>query len=326
MGKLKLPGRAAQIQFDVVSFGICAVDFLALVSQYPAAGQKIPMAAFSKQGGGLAGTALAAAARLGAKAAYIGKFGYDEYSQFLLQAFQKEGVDTDQVILEDGAQPPISFIHVEKTTGERCITRYWKEFDLKPEELNRQIIQNSRILFLEHHFTAAGIAAAKLIKANGGIVVVDAERNTPGVEEIFQLADYLIVSQSFAAQHMSSNDPEESAEALRIKYGGIVVVTAGEKGAYCSMEKNNLYQPAFPVEVVDTTGAGDVFHGAFMVGLIENWPLSKTLEFSAAVAAMKCRGLGGRAMIPTRKEAVGFLREMRKTKFWKRFVFLKLQQ
>ncbi len=298
-----------QTQFDMVSFGICVVDFLGLVSRYPQPGEKIPLEAFSKQGGGLAGTALTAAARLGAKTAYIGKLGHDEYSRFLLDEFQKDGVDIDHVIFEDGAQPPISFIHVEKGTGERRIARYWQEFDLQPEELDRALIQNSRILFLEHHFVAAGIAAAKWIKEAGGIVVIDAERDVSGFEEILQLADHIIVSQHFASQQTGSNDPEKSAHLLQQKYGGVVVVTAGERGAFCRTSDDIFYQPAFQVDVVDTTGAGDVFHGAFMVGLIENWPLPKILEFAAAVAAMKCRGLGGREMIPSREETKKFLQE-----------------
>lgn len=295
--------------FDIVSFGICAVDFLGLVAKYPQPGEKIPLEAFSKQGGGLAGTALTAAARLGAKTAYIGKFGRDEYSRFLLEEFQKDGVEAGHVILADGAQPPVSFIHVEKDTGERRIARYWKEFDLQPNELNRAVIQNSRILFLEHHFVAAGIAAAKWIEEAGGLVVVDAERIVPGLHEILQLADYLIVSQKFASQQTASNNPEKAALMLQQKYGGVAVVTAGEAGAHCRTPEHIFYQPAFQVDVVDTTGAGDVFHGAFMAGLIENWPLPKILEFSAAVAAMKCRGLGGRAMIPNREEVEKFLRE-----------------
>lgn len=298
-----------QAQFDIASFGICAVDFLGLVSKYPRPGEKIPLEAFSKQGGGLAGTALTAAARLGAKTAYIGKLGGDEYSRFLLEEFQKDGVDISHVIFEDGAQPPISFIHVEKGTGERRIARYWQEFDLWPDELDRAVIQNSRILFLEHHFVAAGIAAAKWSKESGGIVVIDAERQVPRFEEILQLADYIIVSQNFAALQTGSGDPEKAAHLLHKKYGGVVVVTVGEKGAFCRTSESAFYQPAFPVEVVDTTGAGDVFHGAFMVGLIKNWPLPWILEFSAAVAAMKCRGLGGRAMIPSREEVMAFLRE-----------------
>ncbi len=303
--------------FDIAGFGICSVDFLGLMKNYPEPGEKIPMQAFSKQGGGLTGTALTAAARLGAKTAYLGKLGRDEYSRFLLEEFQKDGVNIEHVILEDGAQPPIAFIHVEQDTGERRIARYWQEFELNPYELDRRAIQNSRILFLEHHFVAAGIAAAKWIKEAGGLIVVDVEREVPQFEAILQLADYIIVSQRFAAQQTGSDNPEKSATLLQQKYGGMAVVTAGENGAFCRTSESIFYQPAFQVDVVDTTGAGDVFHGAFMAGLIENWPLPKILEFAAVAAAMKCRGLGGRAMIPSREEVMEFLRERSISEFWK---------
>ena len=293
--------------FDLVGFGICSVDFLGVVEKYPAPGEKIPMTAFAKQGGGLTGTALVAAARLGVKTAYIGKLGEDEYSRFVLEEFQHDGVNVDQVIFAEGAQPPVAFIHVEQNSGERRIARYWKEFDLQPKEIAAEVIRNSRMLFLEHHFVEAGIFAARLSKQAGGLVVVDAERNVAGFEPILHAADYVIVSQNFAAQQTGSADPEQSASRLQQKYGGIIVVTAGESGAFCRTPENTFYQPAFPVEVVDTTGAGDVFHGAFMAGLLEHWPLSKILEFASAVAAMKCRGLGGRAMIPNRREVEAFL-------------------
>jgi len=295
--------------FDIAGLGICSVDFLGLMKKYPEPGEKIPLQAFSKQGGGLAGTALTAAARLGAKTAYLGKLGRDEYSRFLLEEFHKDGVNVDHVVFADGAQPPIAFIHVEQDTGERRIARYWQKFELNPEELDRRAIQNSRILFLEHHFVDAGIAAAKWIKEAGGIVVIDAEREVPRFEEILQLADYIIVSQHFAAEKTGSGNPEKSAELLQQKYGGVAVVTAGEKGAYCRTPDYIFYQSAFQVDVVDTTGAGDVFHGAFMAGLIENWALPKILEFAAAAAAIKCRGLGGREMIPNREKAIAFLRK-----------------
>ena len=293
--------------FDLVGFGICSVDFLGVVEKYPAPGEKIPMTAFAKQGGGLTGTALVAAARLGVKTAYIGKLGEDEYSRFVLEEFQHDGVNVDQVVFAEGAQPPVAFIHVEQNSGERRIARYWKEFDLQPKEIAVEVIRNSRMLFLEHHFVEAGIFAARLSKQAGGLVVVDAERNAAGFEPILHAADYVIVSQNFAAQQTGSADPEQSASRLQQKYGGIIVVTAGESGAFCRTPENTFYQPAFPVEVVDTTGAGDVFHGAFMAGLIEHWRLPKILEFASAVAAMKCRGLGGRAMIPNRREAEAFL-------------------
>lgn len=295
--------------FDVVGFGICSVDFIGLVEKYPAAGEKIPLAAFAKQGGGLTGTALVTAARLGAKAAYLGKLGHDEYSRFVLEEFQQDDVNVAHVVFAENAQPPVAFIHVEPNSGERRISRYWKPFELEPAALAVDIIRNSRMLFLEHHFIDAGIFAANLMKQTGGLIVVDAERDVAGLDQILHAADYLIVAQTFARQKTGATGPEKCAELLQQKYGGVIVVTDGENGAFCRTPENIFYQPAFPVDVVDTTGAGDVFHGAFMAGLIENWPLPKILEFAAATAAMKCRGLGGRAMIPRRPEVVEFLRK-----------------
>lgn len=295
--------------FDVAGFGICSVDFIGLVEKYPAAGEKIPLAAFAKQGGGLTGTALVAAARLGAKTAYLGKLGHDEYSRFVLEEFQQDGVNVAHVVFAENAQPPVAFIHVESKSGERRIARYWKPFELEPATLAVEIIRNSRMLFLEHHFIDAGIFAANLMKQTGGLIVVDAERDVAGLDQILHAADYLIVAQTFARQKTGATGLEECAELLQQKYGGVIVVTAGENGAFCRTPENTFYQPAFPVDVVDTTGAGDVFHGAFMAGLTENWPLPKILEFAAATAAMKCRGLGGRAMIPRRPEVAAFLRK-----------------
>ena len=303
-------------QFDIVGFGICAVDYLGLVSQYPKAGQKIPMEAYSKQGGGNTGTALTTASRLGAKTAYIGQFGRDEYSSFLLDEFEKEGVDFQHVIFQDGCQPPISFIHVDKKTGERHIARYWSEFMINPNNLDRAIIEDCKILFLDHYYTEAGISAAKWSKESCGTIVVDAERLTSGFDAILKLADTIIASNTFSSEQTGVSDPEKGAKFLQEKFGSVVVVTAGEKGAFCNTEDDTLYQPSFHVQVVDTTGAGDVFHGAFMVGLLKNWPLQKVLEFSAAVAALKCRGLGGRAMIPNRQEVLSYLRKNGKSKFW----------
>jgi sugar/nucleoside kinase (ribokinase family) len=295
--------------FDVVGFGICTVDFLGLVANYPTADQKVRMLDFSKQGGGLTGTALAAAGRLGARTAYFGKLGTDEYSLFLLHEFKKYKVDVSQTKIDERVQPPLSFIHVEKETGERRITWHWNEFDLRSEEVDRESIQHSRILFLDHFHTEAGVLAADWIHESGGMVVCDAERMTAGFEHVLQRADYIISSRKFAEAQSGLHDPLQSARSLHEKFGGTVVVTAGDSGAYCKSSETEFHQTAFGVEVVDTTGAGDVFHGAFMAGLAKNWTLPKILEFSAAVSAMKCRSLGGRAGIPTMNEVEVFLNE-----------------
>ncbi|MFQ5753322.1 MAG: carbohydrate kinase family protein, partial [bacterium] len=169
--------------------------------------------------------------------------------------------------------------------------------------------QKSKILFLDHYFTEAGLAAANWIKANGGMVVVDAERPVPEFEPILTLADYIIAARKYAEAETGVSDPQKAAQILQEEFGNVVVVTAGENGSFCQTPEQSLYQAAYSVNLVDTTGAGDVYHGAFMVGLLENWPLQKILEFSSAVAAMKCRGLGGRASIPTRKEVIEFLKQ-----------------
>ncbi len=301
--------------FDVVGFGICTVDFLGLVANYPAADQKVKMEAFSKQGGGLTGTALAAAGRLGARAAYLGKLGRDEYSMFLLNEFRKYGVDVSLTLIDERVQPPLSFIHVEKGTGERRITWHWNEFEIQPEEIDREIIQSSHILFLDHFHTGAGCVAADWIHESGGTVLVDAERMTPGFEEVLQRADYIISSRKFAEAQIGLCDPEQSARLLHEKLDRKVVVTAGENGAYYKAAGQEFHQPAFHVEVVDTTGAGDVFHGAFMAGLAKDWSLPQILEFASAVAAMKCRSLGGREGIPTIDEALTFLKKRTNERF-----------
>lgn len=302
--------------FDIVGFGICAVDYVGLAPKYPEAGEKVPLEAYCKQGGGNTGTALVTAARLGAKTAYLGKLGRDEYSLFLLNEFEKEGVNFGNIVFADRAQPPVAFIHVDKNTGEKRIARYWQNFDLKPKELNRNAIRNSKLLFLDHYFTEAGKYAAECIKSTGGTVVVDAERPTPGFARVLQRADYIVTSSRFAREWTGNIDPEKASEKLYEEFSSTIVVTAGTKGAYCQAPDGQFHQPAFDVKVVDTTGAGDVFHGAFTIGLLKNWPLRKIVEFAAVVAALKCRGLGGRAMIPSLQEALAYLIVKGTREFW----------
>ncbi len=295
--------------FDVVGFGICTVDFVGLVANYPTADQKVRMEAFSKQGGGLTGTALATAGRLGARVAYLGKLGRDEYSTFLLEEFRKYSVDVSHTLIDERVQPPLSFIHAEKGTGERRITWHWDEFEIKPEEIDPEIIRSSRILFLDHFHVKAGWAAAEWIHESGGLVVVDAERFTSGFGHTLRYADYIIASRKFAEAVTDASNPVRAARRFHQQIGGNVIVTAGASGAYCKTSDQEFHQPAFKVDVVDTTGAGDVFHGAFMVGLAQGWSLPKILEFASAAAAMKCRSLGGRAGIPTMDEVAAFLQE-----------------
>ncbi len=129
-----------------------------------------------------------------------------------------------------------------------------------------------------------------------------------GMDELVGLTDVLIASHNFASQFTGIDDPERAMGKMRSLGPEIVGITLGDDGCILSWENNIHREPAFAVNTVDTTGAGDVFHGAFIYGLLQGWPMDKIARFANAVAAMKCRKLGGRAGIPTLDEAMAFLK------------------
>jgi ribokinase len=132
----------------------------------------------------------------------------------------------------------------------------------------------------------------------GGLVMLDAERVKDGTLDLLPLCDVQIVSEQFGRQATGEDDPAQAARALHARYGNLAVVTAGERGSWCVGWGEAFHTPAFRVNVVDTTGAGDVFHGGFLYGLLKDWPLRHVARFASAMAALKCRSAGGRAGIP----------------------------
>jgi len=305
-------------RFDVVGFGNCAVDLLGLLDHYPGRDEKMPMLAFSKQGGGLTGTALTACARLGARAAYVGKLSTDEYGDFLMQEFERVGVDTSAVLRSAETAVPISLVLVHSATGERRICWYWdvERARLDPEELPRAYIEQSRVLFLDIFHPEAGKQAARWARQAGATVVLDADNDHQGVADLIRASDVVMASERFARKFTGAEEPQQALQRLFEFHPATVVITLGERGSLCRTADETVQVPAFRVEVVDTTGAGDVFHGAFVTAMLRHWPLRQCLEFASAVAAMKCRKLGGRAGIPTFPEAVEFLQTHGTPEFW----------
>ncbi len=294
-------------KFDVVGVGCCAVDYLGIVPHYPKLDVKMELLEFSKQGGGPVGTALVTLARLGACVSYIGKVGDDEFGRFLIDAFEEEGVDTKNIVIEKGASCRFAFIIVDKKTGKRTIV--WSQdhiSSLCSEEITRKSVTNGRFLHVDQYEIDAAILSAKWAKEAGMRVVFDAEFVGRGVKRLLKFTDVLITSEDFAASFTGESDFEKSAKSLYKYQGGIVVVTGGDKGCICVSGDGIIRKRAFRVQVKDTTGAGDVFHGAFIYGLLQGWRLDKIAGFSCVVAALKCRELGGRAGIPRLSEVKRF--------------------
>jgi sugar/nucleoside kinase (ribokinase family) len=296
-------------RWDILGVGAVAVDDLVYVAHYPRPDSKQPIQASRRAGGGLTATALVAAARLGARSAYATVLGDDELSLFTLQELEREGVDCSPIRRQVGARPYHSIIIVDQSTGRRTIL-YSAEgvTPLPPDEITDDLVAACRVLFVDNRAAEAGLRAAALAKARHIPVVGDIELELgPGGLELLAQIDHLIVGLELAAQVTGETEPARSVRALAGQRA-CCVVTAGEKGCWY-VEKGGRVQhvPAFPIQVVDTTGCGDVFHGAYAACLAQGESVATAIQVASAAAALKATQPGGRAGIPDRRAVDQFL-------------------
>lgn len=297
--------------FDVLGLGYAAVDDLIYVESFPPADAKTPVLRAERHCGGLTATALVAAARLGSRCGYAGVFGDDELSAFVQDRMRPEGIDLAHAQQRAGAGPVHSLIVVDETRQTRNIffdasRATGVDGDWPPVK----VIESSRVLFVDTCGVKAMIRAARIAKAAQIPVVADFERETwPNFSELLALADHLILSRTFAQRLTGANDASAMAKLLWTKGRQVVVVTCGAEGCwYLDATTSATHQPAFKVEAVDTTGCGDVFHGAYASALARGTDLKERIQFAAAAAALKATKPGGQAGIPTRTAVEAFLR------------------
>ena len=306
------PARS-EATFDVLGLGCTAVDDLVYVSGYPPADTKLQVNRRERHCGGLTATALVAAARLGCRAAYAGTLGDDPESAFVRETFAREGVDTRHVVPRRGARPVRSVIVVDESAGTRTILYDVREANgAHPRLPARELVERSRVLLVDRFGVPGMIRAARLARSAGRAVVADLEyRQQPRFAELQALADHLIVSEGFARELTGATDAAEAVTRLWREDRAVVVVTCGERGCWwldaASPEPQHL--PAFPVTAVDTTGCGDVFHGAYAAALAKGLPLAERLRVAAAAAALKATQPGGQPGIPTWRALQQFLRQ-----------------
>ncbi|MDE3181710.1 MAG: ribokinase [Acidobacteriota bacterium] len=295
---------------DVVGLGLNATDTVILVRDFPALGSKERVLGMSRQAGGQIATALVTCRRLGLSSRYIGKVGGDAAGAFQLDSLRNEGIDTEHVRVVEGAPNQFGHIIVDQATGERTV--FWDRdprLAVRPDELDREAIASARALHLDGCDVDACLAAAQWAHEAGIPVVADLDTAYRQVEELFPHIDYLLASANFLPSATGENDPFRVLEYMAREFGMKVPgMTLGRDGALVYSEGRFLYSPGFVVETVDTTGAGDVFHGAFIYGLLSGWPLAATLDFSNAMAALNCQWLGARGGIRSQEEAQALIR------------------
>ena len=290
-------------RWDVLGLGAVAVDDLVYLDGYPGPDSKMPIADEQRQAGGLAGTALVAAARLGVRAAYLGVLGDNELSRFTLAEFAREGVDSTPVSHQSDARPVHSVIIVNRQTGERTILYSWAGvIPPDPARLDPEVIAACRVLFVDSTVTQTALVATALARSCGVAVVADLEHATAtGAPELVSAVDHLIVGLTFARQMTGATDPVDMVRRLWQASHAACVVTAGDRGCwYLSRETGTevQYHPALEVRAVDTTGCGDVFHGAYAASLARGLPIAQAIAAATVAAGLKATRPGGRSGIP----------------------------
>ncbi len=299
------------MSYEVVGLGCACLDFLGIVDRLPEVDEQVWMRESTQQGGGMVATALVTLSRLGVRTAFVGKTGDDVAGRFIKETFDRHGVDSAHMKRVPGVPSPLSTILVDQKTGRRTIIAGGASVETLPSEIPVGMVNSAQYLHLDTTCRPAACAAARIARDAGVPVVLDADSlsRPDDIEELLHLTDYLIASRMFSEALTGRTDPLEAAKALAAYGPTVSVVTLGEGGSVAFTGGRSFHTPAFAVDVVDTTGAGDVYHGAFIFGLLQAWSLEKTAEFASAVAAMSCRRLGGQQGIPTLDEAMSFLRD-----------------
>jgi len=299
-------------QIDVVGLGQCSLDILGQVGRYPGLDQKAELSALLVQGGGPVATALVALARLGVPVAMVGAVGDDNSGQQIRDGLIVEGVDCTYLSEEPGGRSQAAFIAVDDG-GHRNI--FWHRGNAVPDvaDLHETLLsRNVKVLHLDGLHLMPALTAAKIARSLNVMTVLDAGTLRPGMERLLPLIDHLVVSENFARQILGRHDPEEALKALAGHGATAVTITCGESGSVSMDAAGSVfYQQAFKMDAVDTTGCGDVFHGGYIYGLLQNWPLPQTVHFATACAALKTRALGGRTAIPDLPEVNAFLQSRR---------------
>ena len=291
----------------IAGAGVCCLDHIFVTPQVAWGGTAL-VEEYRVQGGGLVGTALVACARLGASCLLFSFLSHDEVGAQVASELAAEGIRLEGVAGIPQGTSPFSFIHVDSRSGERTI------FHRPAAGLDRAVlphlgrIAESDVLLVDDYYPELALAAARTARQNGVPVVADLTVSLSKCPDLFRQINVLIAPRAFAAQIGYAGDLPGALQAIHRLGPETALITLGREGYMYSSTEGQGKGKAFKVAVVDTTGAGDAFHGAFAYGFARRWELERCAEFAAAVAAIKCTKPGGRTGLPTLPQAVHFLK------------------
>ncbi len=288
---------------DLVGVGLNATDTLIPVAHYPARGTKVEIRPTTVLPGGQTATAVVACHQWGLRTRYVGKVGGDSAAALHAAEFSRLGVEA-HLLTASECPSQQAFILIDDSGERTVLWRRDHRLALRPEELQREWITAARALHLDGHDTAAAAQAAAWARAARVPVIADLDELYPGVEALLPNVDFLITSRDIpgklapASGGKSSGDLQKSLPAVHRRFGcRLTAATLGIDGVLAWDGSQFHYAPAFHVETVDTTGAGDLFHAGFIYALLQGWPLQKQLDFACAAAALNCTAVCARGGI-----------------------------
>jgi sulfofructose kinase len=290
--------------FDVVGVGLNAVDTLVVVPEYPAFNSKTEIAEHRRCGGGQVATALVACQRWGLRTKYVGAVGDDLEGALQKESLEEEGIALSDLVVVPRAFTQTAVIIIEARSGERTIL--WRrdpKLARDPETLAVTSVACGRILLVDGHEIPLALRAARIAREAGMPVVLDIDSVREGSRELLTLVDFPVVSESFGPRLTGKRDLIEALREIQaLSPRRFVCATLGHRGAVALAGDSALRVHAPGVRPIDTTGAGDIFHGGFVYALASGWDLDATLRFATAAAALNCTAYGARGGIQQRRE------------------------
>lgn len=284
---------------DLVGVGLNATDTLIPLPSYPVRGSKTEYRSVSIMPGGQTASAVVACQSWGLSTRYVGRLGDDDAGRLHRREFARTGVDA-RIVEVPGAASPQSLIVVDAGGERTVLCRRDDRLLLQPTDLERSWIVNARALHLDGYETAAATQAAQWAHQAGVPVIADLDETYAGVEDLLECIDYLIVSRDFPGRLTGETNLERALRKMHGRYGcRLTAATLGQDGVLAWDGKRSYLHSAYRVPVVDTTGAGDIFHAGFIYALLQGWTLERQLDFACAAAALNCTCSGARGGIRT---------------------------
>ena len=287
-------------KWDILGIGTAAVDDLLLVEEFPRPESKVDILESTRQGGGQTATAMVAAARQGVKAAFCCHLGFDDLSLYTIRELEKEGVDCSPCVQSEEGNPFHSTIIVDQSQQTRTILHSGGNLCPPENVITAAMISFARYLFIDDNSRNSGIKAARIARSLGIPVIADVEPDPPPeYMEMLPLVDHLVIGRELAASLSGKTNLPDMVTSLCGKDRTCCIVTAGDEGCWYSIHgEPAMHATGYQVGVIDTTGCGDVFHGAYAAALARGESIAQAVKLANASAALKATKLGGRLGIP----------------------------